>query len=404
MTRPIPQQFDSALLKGSDEERLAHFSKKIVAHTHLSDASNLAKDNIEFAPAGEVVAVIGPTEVGTTVLGRSLWKYYQSYWPIPQDTGPATSMVHSIGIQAPSSSGRIDERYWKRLLKLLLIKGGDILIDKKLYVPPAEFQLQHSIPPNQLGAQDIDTLQSTTLAMLRARTTNVVIVNQAERLFPENDKAGCIRSQQMLRDLAAESQTRFVLVANYRILKTACVGGDFLQRNHMVHMRRYDHLDAEEWNDFNSTLDELLGNIPSLLRPERLSEEGARKLYINSLGCIGTLKNTLNMGVSHAFRTKEKITEALLLQFGQPNVTAAKLAKEAIQGERMLMDTDAKDIERILDRNWTPDEDADSSTKGGFRAPAKESGRRQQSPVVRRIGERRPTRDPVGGGPNAKRA
>lgn len=403
MTRPIPQQFDNALLKGTAEERLAHFSKKIVAHTHLSDASNLAKDNIECAPHGQIVALIGPTEVGTTVLGRSLCRFYQSYWPTPQVTGYPTSMVHSIGIQAPSSSGRIDEGYWKRLLKLMLTIGGDILIDKKLYVPPAEFQLQHSIPPNLLGKQDIDTLQSATLAMLCARHTNVVVINQAERLFPENDKAGCIRSQQMLRDLAAQSQTRFVLVSNYRILKTTCVGGDFLQRNHIVHMRRYDHLDAEEWIDFNSTLDELLGHIPSQRRLERLSEDGAKKLYFNSLGCIGTLKNTLTMGVCHAFRTNEKITEALLLRFGKPNVTAAGLAKEAVQGERMLMDTDAKDIERILDRNWTPDEDADSLAKGGAKALAKYDGRKLPSPVVRRIGERKPTRDPVGGA-NAKRA
>jgi len=147
-----------------------------------------------------------------------------------------------------------------------------------------------------------------------------------------------------------------------------------------------------------------LGHIPSHCRLERLSEDGARKFYFNSLGCIGTLKNTLTMGVSHSFRTKEKITEALLLQFGQPNVTAARLAREAIQGERMLMDTDAKDIERILDRNWMPDEDVNSLAKAGPRGPAKETGRRQQNPVVRRIGERRPTRDPVGGGPNAKRA
>ena len=168
-------------------------------------------------------------------------------------------------------------------------------------------------------------------------------------------------------------------------------------------MRRYDHLEAEEWIDFNSTLDELLGHIPSQRRLERLSEDGAKKLYFNSLGCIGTLKNTLTMGVCHAFRTNEKITEALLLRFGKPNVTAAGLAKEAVQGERMLMDTDAKDIERILDRNWTPDEDADSLAKGGAKALAKYDGRKLPSPVVRRIGERKPTRDPVGGA-NAKRA
>lgn len=397
MSRLIPALFDDALLNSSAEKRLDYFARKTVAHPHLQDASGLSHDNIEFAPVGEIVAIIGPSEVGTSALGRSLWRRYRSHWPIAQANGHAESMVRCIGMDAPSSAGRIDLNYWKSTFKKLLENGGDILTDRKLYVPAAEFQLQHTVPLALLGREDIDTLQAATLSMLRMRGTNVVLINQAERLFPEHDKAGCTRSQQMLYDLATQSQARIVLIANYGILKTTCIGGDWLQRRNVVHMRRYDRSDASQLINFNSTLDELLGNIPSQRRLDRLSESCASALYVNSIGCIGSLKKTLTMAVSHSLRTQEKITEELLLKFRQPNLAAAKMATEAIQGEKLLVDIDSKDVERILDASWKPDVAAEAPVNGRRDQAPRGAAKVQSYPARVRIGERTPTRDPVGG-------
>lgn len=403
MSRTIPALFDEAILGDPEKERLDYFQRKTVAHPHLVNSLELAKDNIEFGADHEIVAIVGPAEVGTTTLARNLHKHYKEKWPVMQQLEAAEAMVCSIGVGAPNSAGRLDVNYWKRLLQEILVKAGDTLYDKKLYVPPTHFQLQPFAPYLPAIKQDIDILMSSVVRMLDFRRTKVLIINQAERLFPENDRAGCIRSQQILADLAAQSDTRIVLVANYELLKTTCVRGDWLQRRNVVHLRRYDWQSENDLKDFNSTLDQLLGNIPSRQRLKKLSEQGAWSFYVNSVGCIGTLKKTLMMATSHSFRTGEEMTESFILRFGQPNTTAASHAEQAKMGERLLMDIDQKEVERILDPNWMPGTGSKMAGRTGHPTSAVAPARGRKSSFGQRIGERTPTRDPVGG-IHAKRA
>lgn len=404
MSKDILQLFPPSVLDGTEEERLTYFRKKLVAHPHLSNARYLAQDNIDIGAKGELVAILGPSEVGTTTLASKLHKYYEKEWPSLHGINDTTSMIFSLAVSAPSSSGRIGDSYWKRLLKDLLCKGGDLLVDKKVFVPPSDFQLAQYTPFSHLGTQDLDGLMAAVLSMVERRGTKVILINQAERLFPENDKAGWIRSRQILTDLAGQTTARIVLIANYQILQTTVTGGDWLQRRNIVHLRRYDRNNEEELQNFNSVLEELLGHIPGPRRLTKLSVHGATDFYVNSVGCIGTLKKTLLMAVSHSCRTGEKLTEDFFRNFFQPNVTAVNLAKQARLGERLLMDVQQTEIERILDEGWVPEvglaaRNSTASTGGGTKVTAT----RRHSSFSQRIGERKPTRDPVGG-VNAKRA
>lgn len=401
MRRFIPPLCPQSILDGSAEDSLTYFRRKVVGHTHLVNATNLAQSNIDLGEAHEIVAVVGPTEVGTTTLGVRLHNFYGKEWPGLQKMADVKSMVGSIAIKAPSSAGRVDVNYWKSLLKRMLCSGGDILIDQKLFVVPSEFQLSQYTPYSAYGLQDLDALISAVHSMLRRRKTRMVLINQAERLFPEGDLKGCIRSQQILSDLAAQSEARIVLSANYQLLQTTCTGGDWLQRRNIVHLRRYDRRYEEEQADFNSALDELLGHIPVQRRLDKLSEGAAEALYVNSVGCVGTLKKTLTMATGHCLKTGEKMTEELLLTFCQPNVTAVNLAKQAVAGERLLTDVDQKEVERILDGGWVDDGNQINPHKSGQRGSSKDQGKRGHR---RHIGERAPSRDPVGGINAKKRA
>jgi hypothetical protein len=270
-------------------------------------------------------------------------------------------------------------------------------------VPPSEFQLLQCTPYSHLGKQDFDTLIASVLSMFLRRKTKVLLIDQAERLFPQHDKASCMRSQQVLTDLARQTDTRIVLIANYQLLQATGADGDWFQRRSIVHLRRYDRNNEVELAIFNSVLEELLGHIPGPLRLTKLSVVGATDLYVNSLGCIGTLKKTLAMATNHAFRTGEKMTEEFIREFFQKNETAAYLAKQAKLGERLLMDIDQREIERILDPNWLP-EDADRARgMSGGADVTKASTKRGLSSFRPKVGERLPTRDPVGGA-RAKRA
>lgn len=390
----IEPKFDPALLNASSEEQLDYFQRKVLSHPHLEQSFNLALDSIEFAAKGEIVAIVGPTGVGTTQLGKKLWRKFRDVETTVDEEGRSLPLVPAIGVEAPNQADRIDADYWKRLLAEIMRRGGDLLIDRKIYVPPSEFILTHPIPYADPLKRGIDTLIRAMVNMLEQRKTKVLLINQAERLFPESDPAGCVRSQQILMDLAAQTKTRFVLIGSYQLVRASCARNNWLRRQHTVHFRRYDRNNKQEYGHFVRSLTNLLACMPTEQRLGNLSETRAMQLYISSVGCIGTLKKTLLLAFQHALRTGEAMTESFILQFATHNVVALEIAKEARMGEHLLMDVTSNEVERVLDAGMPPV--VDSSDVPANKSHAKSSVGGQGFYGRRRIGERRSSRDPVG--------
>lgn len=386
----ITPQFDQTLLGATPEQKLKYFQRKVFRHEHLTQAYNLALDNIEFAPDGEIVPIVGPTGVGTTELGKGLWREYQKQVTTLDEHGHVERNANAIGVQAPCQAGRIDADYWKRFLEELLRRGGDILIDRKIYVPPSQFMLTHPIPYSDPRKGGVDAVLAATVSMLERRQTKIVLINQADRLFPEDDPVGCNRSQQILMDIAAQTRARLVLIGGYRLIHASCARNNWLRRQHVVHFRRYDKNNGDEYSQFVQALTFMLANMPIEQRLEHLNEDGAKKLYIRTVGCVGSLKKTLAMAFQHALRTGEKVTESFLLDFAQHNVVALEIAKETLVGEQLLLDVCTTEVERVLDAGRFAPDTADDAAVKPIRSRAKSAGGRP------RIGERKSSRDPVG--------
>ncbi len=394
----IQSKFDSALLQANHQKQLEYFESQVIDHPHLVQSFNLALDCIEFSGPGEIVPIVGPTGVGTTELARQLWREFKSAPTTVEEDGRIVPVTPVIGLEAPSQAGRIDTDYWKRLLAEILRHGGDILIDRKIYVPPSHFILTHPIPYADPLKRGIDTLVSATASMLNRRQTQVVLINQADRLFPELDPAGCIRSQQILMDLAAQTSARFVLIGDYRLTRACSHRNNWMRRQNMVHFRRYDQNSVDEAGDFSKSLVELLGHIPLAQRPQSLSLQGAKEIYLRTVGCFGSVKRFLLPALQHAQRTGEEMTEDFLLEFAPPSVVALEIAKEALIGEQLLLDVDASEIERLLTLGRTPESEGSGQAQGTGRTgttkpPARKPGTFARA---RRVGERKPSRDPVG--------
>lgn len=392
----IEPKFNLALLDATPEEKLAYFKRKVFAHAHLKNTFNLALDNIEFAYSGEIVPIVGPSGVGTTELGRKIWNEYQGPVPTVDECGNVQFNANSIGIEAPHQAGRIDADYWKRLLSGILRRGGDMLIDRKIYVPPSDFILTHPVPYADPLKQGVDTLMLATVGMLKQRDTKVVLINQADRLFPDADQAGCIRSQQILMDLAAQTRTRFVLIGGYQLVRASSVRNNWLCGQHIVHFRRYDKNRPEEYAIFVKALLFLLANLPTELRLKSLSEAGARQIYLRTVGCMGTAKKALMMALQHSLRTGEPMTEDFILRFAPNNLVALGVAKDARLGEALLTDVDSSEVERALDAG-SSEQTGDKKAFAATKQPQNGTKEARPCKVVPRIGERKSTRDPVGG-------
>jgi hypothetical protein len=394
----IQPKFDPALLEANHQQQLEYFESQVIDHPHLVQSYNLALDCIEFSGPGEIVPIVGPTGVGTTELARRLWRHYREAPTTVDEDGQIVPVTSVIGLEAPSQAGRIDADYWKRLLAEILRRGGDVLIDRKIYVPPSQFILTHPIPYADPLKRGIDTLVGATANMLNRRQTQVVLINQADRLFPELDPAGCIRSQQVLMDLAAQTSARFVLIGDYRLARACGNRNNWLRRQNVVHFRRYDQNSLEESAEFSNALVELLAHIPLAQRPQSLSAPAAKQIYLSTVGCFGSVKRFLLQALQHAQRTGEEMTEDFLLEFAPPNVVALEIAKEALIGEQQLLDVDASEIERLLtlgkiQGSVGAGRDQDAGRTGAAKPPAVKRG---NFGPARRVGERKPSRDPVG--------
>jgi hypothetical protein len=389
----IEPKFPQDLLNATSEEKLAYFEHKKLGHPHLTQAYKLALDCVEFSGKGEIVPIIGPTGVGTTELGRKLYRNFNDVAPTFEEDGRVLPLVGAIGFEAPNAGDRIDKDYWKRVMTEMLHRGGDVLIDRKTYVPPSQFMLTHPIPHGDPMQKGIDTLVHATVNMLEHRRTKVVLINHADRLFPDSDPAGCNRSQQILMDLAAQTHARFVLIGGYQLVRSSCARNNWLRRQHTVHFRRYDRNDPAEYAHFRAVLIDLLAHMPTAQRLDKIRDEWVMRIYVSTVGCIGSMKRVLLLALQHALRTGEKMTEDFILQFALHNVVALEIAKEARMGEHLLLDVTAAEVEQVLNGPL----DAEN---GGALAVAKP---RPKTPTGgkagfgrRRIGERKSSRDPVG--------
>lgn len=386
----IEPKFPTSLLNSTPQEQLGYFDSQIIFHPHLTQAYSLALDCIEFSAQGEIVPIVGPTGVGTTELARELWCHFRDEPATVSENGQIIPNAPVIGIEAPSQAGRIDADYWRRLLAEILRRGGDILIDRKVYVPPSEFTLMHQIPFADPRKGGVDTLVQATASMLNHRKTRIVLINHAGRLFPERDPAGSSRSQQILMDLSSRTSTRFVLIGNYQLARTSCDRNHWLHRQHLVHLRRYDKRNAEETIQFSRSVVELLAHIPTRKRPKSISAEAAEKIYLATVGCFGSLKRSLLVAMQHSQRSGEDMTEDFLLKFMPSVKVAYGITQDALQGEQMLMDMDIREIDNLLSMTVQGKGAASSSTS---KTTSKTGGRFSSL----RIGERKPSRDPAGG-------
>lgn len=386
----IEPLFDPSLLSASAEEKCEYFDRKTIAHAHLKATRKLALASIDRSSAHRIVAVVGPAGVGKTLLARRIWEHYQSSavdGHLPDD---AERTASSILFDAPNHAGKLGKAYWATFLKLILQGCGERLFDERVFLDAQNFRMLATPTTPILKEKSVEMLLIRAVSGLQHRCTKVVVIDRAERLFPENDRASCLQSQQILSDLASSTNTRFVLVGGYQVVRQ-CDPSAWLLREHIVHFRRYEDKDVDEYADFNTALRNFLAHMPLEQRISPLSVSGLNEIYKRTVGCIGSLKESLLRAYQNALFDGELMDESLILRFAPHNNTAQFVTREAFAGEALLLDSSFADLQRLHDREAPPIESLRSKTRSDRPGPS-------------RIGERKPSRDPVRGGLNARQA
>lgn len=386
----IEPLFNPSLQSASAEEKRDYFDRKTIAHAHLKSTHQLALSCIDRSSAHRIVAVVGPTGIGKTLLARRIWEHYQPNAVDGHLPAEAERSAASILIDAPNHAGKLGKTYWATFLKLILQGCGERLFDERVFMDAQNFRMLACPTAPVLKEKAVDMLMLRAINGLQQRRTKVVLIDRAERLFPEGDRASCRASQQILSDLASSTNTRFVLIGSYEVVRQ-CVPSVWLLREHIIHFRRYEGNDPHEYADFKAALENFLAQMPLAQRIPALTEEGLAELHKRTIGCIGTLKESLLRAYQAVLFDGEAMDEVLILQNAPHNNSAKWWARDTFAGEALLLDAPFEDLERIFDREEPPVESTKKKTR---------SGKTDKD----RIGERNPSRDPVRGGPNAKQA
>jgi GH24 family phage-related lysozyme (muramidase) len=388
---PTSDTFPPALLQQSVAERLAYFKAYTVAHPTLV-AADATLGQLLREPAGaSLVFVFGPTGVGKTTLRRRIEQRLCAEALPELDREQGRLPVVGMEAVAPDSGTfRWRDYYVRALVALeapllgsalvLSPEGADRAIDRSA-------ALLHRIATTEV--------RRALEQALRQRRPTAFLIDEAQHLTKMasgrrlQDQVDCLKS------LASLTETVHVLIGTYDLLAFRDLNAQLRRRSVDIHLPRYQAESAADRRAFQSVLWAFQRHLPLAAEPDLLRDW--EFCYERSVGCVGILKEWLTRCLVAVLEAGEaSLTSTQLHRWAPAPVQCLKLLAEARDGEAQLAEPPESSARLRLGLGLAslpegPGAGPDDAT--GAQPPV---GTRRKSD--RRVGERQPTRDPVGGG------
>lgn len=310
----------------SDNEKLDYFRKVRVKHPRVSAILEDMETLVLPESGTDIALLIGPTGAGKTTLGTSLVERLVKLHR--DEMREDLSFIPAIMITAPASGEN------KFSWRIFYVKLGTALIEP-LMNKKQEFRLQDG----RMSVSHVTT--TSTVAGLRMavegalsyRRTLLVIIDEAVHLIrgaKGNALAAHMDALKSLTILDGVTLT-MALIGSYDLYQLMCLSAQLARRSAIVHFRRYCPGIAEDEAAFKKSIETLQKYMPLKGVPDLTQMSPV--LMDACVGCVGTLKETLQRALTFALRNKGKWTDACLSKALLTERQITAILEETLKGE-----------------------------------------------------------------------
>jgi len=373
----LPEGFPAQLLTQPAADRLAYFTTKMVAHPRLKEVHQAVMQALRQPAGAALVFVFGPTGVGKTTLRRRIEQQLWDEFAPTQADHPGQLPIVGVEAQAPESGSFNWKEYYTRTVHAL----HDPLVGDKIDYSIRGMRQNSAgrlvIGPSVVVAE----LRSAVEQAIAHRKPAAVLVDEAQHLKKITSGRRLLDQMDTLKSLASTTQTLHILIGTYELLGLTHLSGQLSRRSCEIHFARYRYDDLTDQQMFVRVVYTFQRHLPLVDAPDLVGL--AEYLYERCVGCVGVLKTWLTQALAVALaEDAHTLTRAVLDRTALPTRNLVRMARELADGEALLRERDEQlgDVRALL-----------AMEAAGARAARSTVARRP-----RPVGQRKPTRDPVG--------
>lgn len=369
---------DTSLVPQQIADRVQEFRLLTVAHPLLLAVKDLLAAAINEAPAGSIVMVFGPTGVGKTTLRLKVQQLLSEQSEPFMATEPSRLPFVAVEAAAPDN-GTFS---WRDHYRRTLVELSEPMLDCKLKPKWIHFahdsQGQQLVRPDASAAQLRQALESA----VQHRRPAAILIDEAQHLTRMASDRRLADQLEVIKSLANCTRTVHVLFGTYDLLAFRHLNGQLCRRSFDIHFRRYGAESQDDMRVFKNTVLTFQRRLPLDEQPDLLPLW--ELLYERSVGCIGILKDWLDRALIAALREGCKtLTGRHLEATALSAARCEKIAVEAHEGGRQLLSAEQTRprLRELL----------------GLGGNAAAVAAAEKTPDHRRrVGQRKPKRDPIG--------
>lgn len=357
------------------QDKKNDFINRNINHPKLHNVFIDLMNEIEEAKNGRVLQVFGPTGVGKSTLCKKVRDEIikKNQLQIEEDKG----FIPVVYLELPSpDNGKFN---WKDFYRRLLKEMHEPLID---YKRVSGHKVKKNIP-NHLPSTAPELRESLESAIINRRT-KIVLLDEAQHLLKVAGGEAILNQMDAIKSIANLTGAVFVMFGTYGLMDFFDLSGQLGRRTDEFHFPRYNFNNKTDRREFIMVLNTLQTNLP--LEGDTKLTEYWEYLYERSVGCIGILKDWIDVGLAEALKKDKEIISFEMLEKHAPNPSKAlKVAEEAIDGERNVEERQNKrtELKSLLGLNNSYEEKIEH-------IGSKNSTKKND------VGKRKPTRDEIG--------